>query len=109
MHLACCPFGGQWIATHDAMKDVMYAFVQESEHDVWREQWYTLMSRASLQVDLYITCEDQVFNINLVVMDSTWGMVAMNVINRLAGANAELMSLLKSTNIEGFMKGIILF
>jgi len=27
MHLTCCPFGGQQIATHNAIKDVMYAFV----------------------------------------------------------------------------------
>ncbi len=26
-HLARCPFGGQRIATHDAIRDVMYAFV----------------------------------------------------------------------------------
>ncbi len=24
-HLTCCPFGGQQIATHDAIQDVMYA------------------------------------------------------------------------------------
>jgi len=27
MHLACCPFGGQQIAAHDAIKDIMYVFV----------------------------------------------------------------------------------
>jgi len=26
MHLTCCLFGGQWIATHDAIQDIMYAF-----------------------------------------------------------------------------------
>jgi hypothetical protein len=25
MHLFCCPFGGQWIATHNAIWDIMYA------------------------------------------------------------------------------------
>jgi hypothetical protein len=36
-HLTGCPFGGQWIATHDTIRDVMYAFVRESGHVVWRE------------------------------------------------------------------------
>jgi hypothetical protein len=30
MHLVHCPFGGQWIATHDAIQHVMYAFVRKS-------------------------------------------------------------------------------
>jgi len=38
-HLTPCPFGGQQIATHDAIKDVMYALARESEHNVWRELW----------------------------------------------------------------------
>ncbi len=27
MHLTHCSFGGQWIATHDAIRNVMYALV----------------------------------------------------------------------------------
>ncbi len=27
MHLACCPFEGQQITTHDAIQNVMYAFI----------------------------------------------------------------------------------
>jgi hypothetical protein len=57
-HLAHCPFEGQHIATHDAIRDVMYALVRESGHVVWREQWYAFTSRASLRVDLYMTYED---------------------------------------------------
>jgi hypothetical protein len=40
MILARCLFRGQWIVTHDAIRDVMYAFVRESEHIVWREWGY---------------------------------------------------------------------
>ncbi len=47
-HLTGCPFGGWRIATHDTIRDVMYAFVQESGHVVWREQWYALMLGTSL-------------------------------------------------------------
>jgi hypothetical protein len=31
-HLTHCPFGGQQIATHHAIKDVMYALVRKSGH-----------------------------------------------------------------------------
>jgi hypothetical protein len=40
-HLTCYPFGGQ----HDAIRNVMYALVQESGHIVWREWWYAFMSK----------------------------------------------------------------
>jgi hypothetical protein len=57
MHLARCPFGGQQIATHDAIKNIIYALVWKCGHVVWREQWYTLTSGVSLQID-YMTYED---------------------------------------------------
>jgi hypothetical protein len=44
-HLNHCPFTGQGIATHDVIRDVMYAFTRMSGHVVWRERWYTFMSR----------------------------------------------------------------
>jgi hypothetical protein len=47
-HLFHCPFERQWIATHDTIQDVMYAFIQENGHDVWREQWCALMLGISL-------------------------------------------------------------
>jgi hypothetical protein len=46
-HLTRCPFGGQWITTHDTIRNVMYALAQKSGHITWK-QWYTLMSRVSL-------------------------------------------------------------
>ncbi len=57
-HLTCCPFGGQQIATHDAIRNVIYAFIQKSEHDVWKELWSTFMLKVSLRTNFYMTCED---------------------------------------------------
>jgi hypothetical protein len=34
IHLVRCPFGGQRIATHDAIQNVMYAFIQKHGHVV---------------------------------------------------------------------------
>jgi hypothetical protein len=36
-HLAHCLFGGQQITTHDAIRNVMYAFIRKNGHIVWRE------------------------------------------------------------------------
>jgi hypothetical protein len=71
-HLVHCPFGGQWIATHDTIRNVMYAFIQRSGHVIWKERWYALTSRVSFQVDFYMTQEDQIFITDVVVMDPTW-------------------------------------
>jgi hypothetical protein len=45
MHLVCCLFRGQWITTHDVIRNVMYTFVQKCGHAIWREQWYVFTSR----------------------------------------------------------------
>jgi len=47
-HLVFCSFGSQWITTHDAIRNIMYVFVQKNGHIVWREQWYALMLKVSL-------------------------------------------------------------
>jgi hypothetical protein len=62
MHLSCCLFKGQWILTHDTIRNIMYAFART------REQWYTLMSGISLWIDLYMT-QEQVFVANVMVID----------------------------------------
>jgi hypothetical protein len=54
-HLVRCPFGGQRIATCDAIQNVMYALAWENGHAVWKERWYALTSRVSLWADLYTT------------------------------------------------------
>jgi hypothetical protein len=50
-HLICCTFGGQWIATHDAIWNVIYALTQKSGHVLWKETWYAFTSRISLFVN----------------------------------------------------------
>jgi hypothetical protein len=47
-HSTYCPFEGQRIITHDAIRNVMYAFAQKNGHNIWKEWWYALTSRVSL-------------------------------------------------------------
>ncbi len=54
-HLTCCLFGNRWIATHDVIRNIMYTLAQKNGHIVWKERWYTLISRVSLQIDFYMT------------------------------------------------------
>jgi len=54
MHLIYCPFGGQWIATHDTIQNVMFALAQKSGRDVWKEWEYAFTLGVSLQIDLYM-------------------------------------------------------
>jgi hypothetical protein len=49
----------------------MYALARENGHDVWKQQWYALMSRVLLQTNIYMICEDQVFVADVVVIDQT--------------------------------------
>jgi hypothetical protein len=48
----------------------MYALIQKSGHNVWKEWWYALMSKVSLRTNLYMTRKDQVFVADVVVTDS---------------------------------------
>jgi len=59
----------------------MYALAQENGHVIWREWWYALMSKVSLQPDFYMTLEDQVFVVDVVVTNLTWEIMVSNVIN----------------------------
>jgi len=69
MHLTRCPFEGQQITTHDTIKNIMYALVQKSGHFVWRGRAYALMLGVSLLTNLYMICEDQVFVIDMVIIN----------------------------------------
>jgi hypothetical protein len=63
------------------------------------------MLRVSLQAAFYMIWKDQVFIIDVVVMDMTQKTVAnLNVISWLVGATMKL-----SASIEGFMRGTTLF
>jgi hypothetical protein len=68
----------------------MYAFTQESGHVVWREGWYAFMSKVSLQADLYMSWEDQVFVADVVVIDLMRDMVASSVISWPTRATTKL-------------------
>jgi hypothetical protein len=97
-----CPFGGQQIATHDAIWDIMYALARKNEHAIWKEQWYALTSGVSLQVDIYMTWEDQVFVVNVVVTNSTWETMVLNVISRPTCAIAKLSTIAKIRKYKRF-------
>jgi hypothetical protein len=73
----------------------MYALAQESGHVIWREQWYTFMSKVSLWIDLYMIWEDHVFIANVLVTNPMWEMMASNVIKRLANAATKLNIIVK--------------
>jgi hypothetical protein len=59
----------------------MYALVWESGHVIWREWWYTFTSRVSLQADLYMTLKEQIFVVNVVVINPTLETMALSVIS----------------------------
>jgi hypothetical protein len=49
----------------------MYAFIQKGGHVVWKNKRYTIMSKVSLRSDLYISQEDHVFIVNVMVTNLT--------------------------------------
>jgi hypothetical protein len=59
----------------------MYGLIQENGHVEWSERWYTFTSGVSLQANLYMTQKDQVFVVDVVVIDLTREMMDSNVIN----------------------------
>jgi hypothetical protein len=105
MHLTHLPFGGQQIATHDAIKDIMCAFVRKSGHSLWRKQWYTLTIRTSLWANFCMIHEDQVFVVDVVVIDLMRETVASNVISRPWGATMELSPIAKICKCKGLHEG----
>jgi len=59
------------------------------------ERRYALTSGVLLKVDLYMTWDDQVFFVDLVVIDPTQKMVFLNIISRPIAAVAELSTIIK--------------
>jgi hypothetical protein len=49
----------------------MYVFILKNGHVEWKEWWYTLTLRVSLSTNLYMTQEDQVFIIDVVIINLT--------------------------------------
>jgi len=83
----------------------MYALVQDNEHAIWKERWYAFMSRALLQVDLYMTRKDQVFVVNVMVIDSTQETLASSVISPPIGAIVEPSAIVKIHKYKRLQKG----
>jgi len=83
----------------------MYALAQKNGHVVWKEQWYTFTSRASLRVNLYMICEDQVFIATVVVIDSTRKIVALGVISQSTNIVAKLNAIAKIHKYRRFHEG----
>jgi len=82
------------------IKDIMYVITWKSGLAIWKEQWYVITSRISLQTNLYMTHEDQVFIINL-----TWEMVAINVISRPTNVITKLSTIAKFHKYRGLHEG----
>ncbi len=77
---------------------------------LWKEWWYALTSKISLLANFYMTWKYQAFITNVVVNDLPQKTMAANIISWPIGAQFwNLMSLLKSTSIESFMRGTTLF
>jgi len=49
--------------------------------------------------------EDQFFVVNVLIIDPTWEMVALNVINRLIGVVVELSAIVNICNYRGLHEG----
>jgi len=47
----------------------MYAVGWKSEHIVWREQCYIFLLGVLLQIDFYIIWKDQVFVVDVMIID----------------------------------------
>jgi hypothetical protein len=84
----------------------MYVLVQDNEHAIWKERWYVFMSRALLQVDLYMTRKDQVFVANVIVIDSTQETLASSVISPPVGAIVEFSTIAKIHKYRRLQKGL---
>jgi len=83
----------------------MYAFVQDNEHVIWKEQWYTFMLGVLLQVDFYMTRKDYVFVVNRMVIDLTRETLALSVINPPIGATMEPSAIAKIHKYRRLQKG----
>jgi hypothetical protein len=105
MNLTRCPYGGQQITTHDAIRDIMYAFVKKIGHIVWKEWWYTFTLRVSLWSNLYMTSKNQVFVANVVVIVMTQKVVALSVISWPTSATAKFNAIVKIHNYKGLHEG----
>jgi hypothetical protein len=80
----------------------MYAFVQKSGHIVWKGCWYAFMLGVSLQVGFYMTWKDQVFIVDVVVIDLMQETMALSVINWPTSAVAKFNAIVKIHKYKTF-------
>jgi len=73
----------------------MYAFTWDSGHAIWREWWYTFTSKVSLRTDLFMTWNDHIFVVNVMVIDLTQETMASNVINQPTCAAIKFNTIVK--------------
>jgi hypothetical protein len=59
------------------------------------------MSGVSLQIDFYMTQEDHVFVVDVVVNDPTWETKVSSVISELVGVAMELSAITKICKYKG--------
>jgi hypothetical protein len=81
----------------------MYALVRKSGHSVWKK--YTFTSGVSLRENFYMTHEDQVFIVDVIVNDPTRETMVLNIITRLVGVVAELNAIAKIRKYKGLQEG----
>jgi len=79
----------------------MYALIRESGHAIWKEQWYTLTSRVSLQTNIYMTHEDQVFVVDVMVANPTWETTILNVISQPTSVATKLNTIINIRKYKG--------
>jgi len=80
----------------------MYAFVRESGHTIWKKRWYAFTSKISLQADIYMTQEDQVFVVDVVITNPMRETMVSNVICQPTNATTKLNTIVKIHKYRGF-------
>jgi hypothetical protein len=67
--------------------------------------WYTFMSWISLRTNFYMTWKDKVFIADVVVNDSIWETMVLNVITRLTDVTTKLNAITKTHKYRKLQKG----
>ncbi|KAG6551070.1 hypothetical protein Mapa_007305 [Marchantia paleacea] len=100
-----CPFGGQRIATHDAIRDVVFAMAREGGYLTLRERWYALQSTRVRGGHCTWFGEDQVTVADVVVTDPTRDTVSEGVITHLPGWATSGAAAAKVSKYRGMQRG----
>jgi hypothetical protein len=104
MHLAHCPFKGEQITTYNAIQNVMYALTRKNGHAIWREQWYALTWRISLQ-PISTWLEKTKSSLPMWWLLTQHEIVSLNVINWPTNVAVEFNTIIKFCKYRGFHEG----